>query len=132
MMVGADHAVFRQALPILSTFGNPVRHLGPLGSGQLAKLVNNLLFISGISLAHDATELGSALGLDPEALIEVLGFGSARSFALSTYAGLRASGFSPDAPGASMVARLLRKDVDIACAIGLDRGAAARAAAGGG
>ena len=54
VMVGADHAVFRQALPILSTFGNPVRHLGPLGSGQLAKLVNNLLFISGISLAHDA------------------------------------------------------------------------------
>jgi 3-hydroxyisobutyrate dehydrogenase len=123
VMVGADDTVFRQALPILSTFGNPVLHLGPLGSGQLAKLVNNLLFISGISLAHDATELGSALGLDPETLIEVLGEGSARSFALSTYAGLRASGFSPDAPGPSMVARLLRKDVDIACAIGLDRGA---------
>jgi 3-hydroxyisobutyrate dehydrogenase len=123
VMVGGDEAVFRRALPVLSTFGDPVRRLGPLGSGQLAKLVNNLLFISGISLAHDAVELGTALGLDSEALIGVLRAGSARSFALQTYAGLRAAGFSPDAPGPSAVGRLLRKDVDIACAIGRDHDA---------
>jgi 3-hydroxyisobutyrate dehydrogenase len=120
VMVGGDESVFRRSLPVLSTFGDPVRLMGPLGSGQLAKLTNNLLFISGISLAHDAVEFGSALGLDPEALVAVLRTGSARSFALDTYSGLRSAGFSPAAPGPSTVARLLRKDVDIACAIARD------------
>ena len=123
VMVGGDDAVFRRSLPVLSTFGDPVRLMGPLGSGQLAKLTNNVLFISGISLAHDAVEFGAALGLDPEALVAVLRRGSARSFALDTYAGLRSAGFSAAEAGPSTVARLLRKDVDIACAIARDQDA---------
>ena len=123
VMVGGDDSVFRRSLPVLSTFGDPVRLMGPLGSGQLAKLTNNVLFISGISLAHDAVEFGAALGLDPEALIAVLRSGSARSFALETYAGLRSVGFSAAEPGPSTVGRLLRKDVDIACSIARDQGA---------
>ena len=50
----ANPARFRRfsqrALPVLSTFGDPVRLLGPLGSGQLAKLVNNLLFTAGLTI----------------------------------------------------------------------------------
>jgi 3-hydroxyisobutyrate dehydrogenase len=108
---------------VLSTFGDPVRLLGPLGSGQLAKLVNNLLFTAGLSLAHDAIELGSALGLDATALAAVLQSGSARSFALDTYTGLRHAGLSPGTPRADGVARLLRKDVDIASALAAARSA---------
>jgi 3-hydroxyisobutyrate dehydrogenase-like beta-hydroxyacid dehydrogenase len=115
VMVGGDDPAFERALPVLSTFGDPVRLLGPLGSGQVAKLVNNLLFTAGLSLAHDAIELGSALGLDAGALTSVLQSGSARSFALDTYTGFRQAGLS--APGLESVARLLRKDVDIAGAL---------------
>ncbi len=118
VMVGGDEASFARALPVLSTFGDPVRLLGPLGSGQIAKLVNNLLFTAGLSLAHDAVELGRALGLDATELTAVLQSGSARSFALDTYTGLRQAGLSPGAPGPDGVARLLRKDVDIASAAG--------------
>jgi 3-hydroxyisobutyrate dehydrogenase len=123
VMVGGDQAAFEVALPVLSTFGDPVRLLGPLGSGQLAKLVNNLLFTAGLSLAHDAVELGSALGLDAAALTAVLQSGSARSFALDTYTGLRQAGLSAGTPGPDSVARLLRKDVDIAGALAATRSA---------
>ena len=123
VMVGGDEPAFERALPVLSTFGDPVRLLGPLGSGQLAKLVNNLLFTAGLSLAHDAVELGSALGLDAAALTAVLGSGSARSFALDTYTGLRQAGLSAGTPGPDSVARLLRKDVDIASALAVARSA---------
>jgi 3-hydroxyisobutyrate dehydrogenase len=123
VMVGGDEPAFERALPVLSTFGDPVRLLGPLGSGQLAKLVNNLLFTAGLSLAHDAVELGSALGLDVAALTAVLGSGSARSFALDTYTGLRQAGLSAGTPGPDSVARLLRKDVDIAGALAVARSA---------
>ena len=67
VMVGGEEQAFERALPVLSTFGDPVRLLGALGSGQLAKLVNNLLFTAELSIAHDAIELGSALGLDATA-----------------------------------------------------------------
>jgi 3-hydroxyisobutyrate dehydrogenase len=41
--------------PVFATFGNPVVHLGPLGSGLIVKLINNLVFTAQISIA-----LGSA------------------------------------------------------------------------
>jgi 3-hydroxyisobutyrate dehydrogenase len=123
VMVGGDESAFEAALPVLSAFGDPVLLLGPLGSGQVAKLVNNLLFTAAMALADDAVEFGSALGLDAESLVAVLQSGSARSFALDTYAGLRQAGFSADAPGPSMVAGLLRKDVDIACSLARARAA---------
>lgn len=123
VMVGGDEPAFERALPVLSTFGDPVRLLGPLGSGQLAKLVNNLLFTAGLSLSHDAVELGTALGLDAAALTAVLQSGSARSFALETYAGLRQAGLSAGSPRPDGVARLLRKDVDLASALAVARSA---------
>ena len=37
--------------PVFETFGNPVIHLGPLGSGELAKLLNNLVFVAHLGAA---------------------------------------------------------------------------------
>lgn len=112
VMVGGEVATFQRARPIFSAFGDPILFLGPLGMGQFAKLVNNLLFTASISLAHQAVQLGLSLGLDAEALINTLQHGSSRSFALDTYAGFR-SGFEGPSPSVRFVAGLLHKDIDL-------------------
>ena len=84
---GSDDAVAR-ARPVLDTYGDPVLHMGPLGSGLLTKVVNNALNAAHFALAHDAMALGEALGLDPTKLGEALCRGSGRSFSLEVFVGL--------------------------------------------
>ena len=49
VMVGGDDAVVDRVRPVFATYADPVLHLGPLGSGQMAKLLNNLLFTAQIT-----------------------------------------------------------------------------------
>jgi 3-hydroxyisobutyrate dehydrogenase-like beta-hydroxyacid dehydrogenase len=83
--VGGAEADFAKCTRCFAAFGDPVRHVGPVGSGQLAKLVNNALFIANLGTARQALSLGVALGLDRAALNELLLSASARSFALETF-----------------------------------------------
>jgi 3-hydroxyisobutyrate dehydrogenase-like beta-hydroxyacid dehydrogenase len=82
VMAGGDPQVFAFCRPLFATYGDPVVHLGPIGSGQVAKLLNNVLFTAQLGLAADALELGGRLGLDTEGLGRILPRGSAASFAL--------------------------------------------------
>jgi 3-hydroxyisobutyrate dehydrogenase-like beta-hydroxyacid dehydrogenase len=82
VMAGGDPQVFAFCRPLFATYGDPVVHLGPIGSGQVAKLLNNVLFTAQLGLAADALELGGQLGLDTEGLGRILPRGSAASFAL--------------------------------------------------
>jgi 3-hydroxyisobutyrate dehydrogenase-like beta-hydroxyacid dehydrogenase len=84
---GTDDAVAR-ARPMLETYGDPVLHMGPLGSGLRTKLVNNALNAAHFALAHDALALGEALGLDATKLGEALVSGSGRSFSLEVFVAL--------------------------------------------
>jgi 3-hydroxyisobutyrate dehydrogenase-like beta-hydroxyacid dehydrogenase len=123
VMVGGDLETFRQCEPIFQAFGNPVRHVGPVGAGQLTKLVNNLVFTANLALAHDAISLGIDFGLDPVALTEILLRGSAASFGLQVFQDRHLS--LPEL-GAS-AGPLLRKDVstvlEVARAADADPGA---------
>ncbi len=56
---GADDAV-AHVRPVLSCYGDPILHVGPLGAGQKVKLVNNALFAAQIGLLANAVELGGA------------------------------------------------------------------------
>ena len=112
VMVGGNEVTFRRVLPVLSIFGEPVVHLGPVGAGQTAKLVNNVLFTANIGVAHDSVSLGSAFGLDAEALVQVLRHGSSRSYALDLYSGMRGGITDPSRTGP--IASLLGKDVALA------------------
>jgi 3-hydroxyisobutyrate dehydrogenase len=85
---GSDGAVAR-ARPVLDTYGDPVVHMGALGTGLRTKLLNNALNAAHFALAHDAFALGAGLGLDAERLGEALRNGSGRSFSLEVFVGLR-------------------------------------------
>ena len=104
---GADDAVAR-ARPVLETYGDPVLHMGALGTGLRTKLLNNALNAAHFALAHDALAIGAALGLDPTTLGEALRNGSGRSFSLEVFVGLR----SFDAI-ADQVGPIMSKDIGL-------------------
>jgi 3-hydroxyisobutyrate dehydrogenase-like beta-hydroxyacid dehydrogenase len=89
--VGADEDTFDRCRPVLASFGDPVIHLGPVGTGQFAKLVNNALLAANLALANDALSLAPSLGLQPDALVRLLQHGSGRSYALDVAVGSRSS-----------------------------------------
>lgn len=82
---GSDEAVER-ARPVLSVYGDPVLHVGPIGSGQKVKLVNNTLFAAQIGLVAEAARLGARLGVEESALLAALPHGSGASKAMGNIA----------------------------------------------
>jgi 2-hydroxy-3-oxopropionate reductase len=82
---GADDAV-AAVRPVLSSYGDPILHVGPLGAGQKLKLVNNALFAAQIGLLSNAVELAAGLGVPESALLSALPHGSAASRVLDIVA----------------------------------------------
>ncbi|WP_425825296.1 NAD(P)-dependent oxidoreductase [Streptomyces fractus] len=107
VMAGGDSEAVERCRPVFATYGDPVVHLGPLGAGQVTKLLNNTLFTATFGIAASALALGQRLGVEPERFAEVAGHGSAASFALGR---LAASGCDPTRMG-SVAGALLGKDV---------------------
>ncbi|MDO8365008.1 MAG: NAD(P)-dependent oxidoreductase [Actinomycetota bacterium] len=105
VMVGGSSAGLERALPVFETFGNPVQRVGEVGAGQLCKLVNNTLFAANVGLALDALALGESLGLRRDALLTMLGAGSAASF------GLKMAPQVTNPASAAHAGGLLQKDV---------------------
>jgi 3-hydroxyisobutyrate dehydrogenase-like beta-hydroxyacid dehydrogenase len=86
LFVGGDDGPVARAHPLLSTYGDPVLHVGPLGAGQLVKLINNALFAAQIGLVAEGVRLGGLLGISEPTLLEALTHGSAASRALGNIA----------------------------------------------
>lgn len=82
IMVGGSDDAVRQVRPILEAMGSSVRHLGPVGSGQLAKACNQIVVAATLTALGEAVTLARAGGLDAPALLDVLGGGLAGSRAL--------------------------------------------------
>jgi 3-hydroxyisobutyrate dehydrogenase-like beta-hydroxyacid dehydrogenase len=107
VMCGGSAEDFAAARPVFETFGGTIVHLGPLGAGQRAKIVNNALMAANMGLAHAALAAGEALGIDRAALAELVKASSGRSFGFEVYARLPApAAFAHGAP-------LLVKDVNL-------------------
>ncbi|MCG5434243.1 NAD(P)-dependent oxidoreductase [Mycobacterium sp. MYCO198283] len=83
VMVGGDDEVVERCRPVFASYGDPIVHLGGVGAGQVAKLLNNLLFTANLGSAATAFTLGERLGVSRESLAEVLSRGSGGSFALN-------------------------------------------------
>lgn len=109
VMVGGPDDDVARCRPVLETFGDPVVHVGPLGAGQEAKVLNNAVFAAQLALAAEVFELAADRDLDREAMAAILGAGSGRSYAAEIVAG---SGFDLEAL-APLAGDLLAKDVGI-------------------
>lgn len=82
VMAGGEAAAFDRAAPVLRSYGDPVVRLGPVGSGQVAKILNNALMICNMQMADSALTLARAMGLDGAAVGDLLLHASASSTAL--------------------------------------------------
>jgi 3-hydroxyisobutyrate dehydrogenase-like beta-hydroxyacid dehydrogenase len=80
--VGADEPDFAAVKPYLSCMGSDVVHAGPAGSGQVLKILNNMVLLVNMNALAEALAIGRAAGVDGTRLFETLALGSADSFAL--------------------------------------------------
>jgi 3-hydroxyisobutyrate dehydrogenase len=84
-MVGAERPLFERIEPLLSQMGRNIVHCGGTGTGQAAKICNNLLLgISMIGVA-EAMSLGVTLGIEPKTLAGIINTSSGRCWSSDTY-----------------------------------------------
>jgi 3-hydroxyisobutyrate dehydrogenase-like beta-hydroxyacid dehydrogenase len=108
LFVGGDDDAVARAYPVLSAYGDPILRVGPTGSGQLVKLVNNALFAAQIGVVAEGVRLGGLLGVEEPALLEALTHGSADSRALGLIARAGSASAFIEAVG-----DFVGKDVDV-------------------
>ena len=110
MMVGGDAEALARAKPVLSRIAANIVHMGPNGSGQATKAVNQIM-AAGINQAvTEALAFGAAMGLDMDKVIDVVGSGAAANWFLSHRGGTMVAGSY--APGFKVA--LHHKDLAIA------------------
>jgi 3-hydroxyisobutyrate dehydrogenase len=117
VMVGGDEETVEFCRPVFASYGDPVVHLGPVGAGQVTKLLNNAAFTAHLGVAVSLLALGRSLGVDQLRLADVISHGSGNSFALERVA----SAGGTLARIGEHAGHLLRKDVqliaDVAAAV---------------
>ena len=105
IMVGGDPALRPRVMPVLRAYGNVIRWMGPVGSGQRMKMLNNVLAFANGRLANIAIETGAELGLDVGSVIDVLATGSAGSSALDSLVDVLIADPAYTAHAATMIAK---------------------------
>jgi 3-hydroxyisobutyrate dehydrogenase-like beta-hydroxyacid dehydrogenase len=110
VLVGAAAADLQRALPVLQVVGQRISHLGPVGAGQQAKAVNQVLVAGSYAAAAEAIALAQRLGLPMGELLEALRPGAAGSWALNHRADGMVEGHYP----LGFKLALHRKDLAIA------------------
>jgi len=111
VMCGGRQEPFDAALPVFRTFGKLVVLLGPAGSGQRAKIINNAMLSANMGVAMAALDAAAALGIGRDAFVELINQSSGRSFGFEVFARLPSpAAFATGAP-------LLLKDINLLKAI---------------
>lgn len=85
IMVGGDAATLERVRPLLETLGKTIVHQGPAGSGQHAKMVNQILIASTMVGVCEALLYAYRAGLDLDTVLESVASGAAGSWSLSNY-----------------------------------------------
>jgi len=83
--VGGKKEVFDRHRPILAAMGTDIYHVGDIGSGEVVKIVNNLMVAVTTCALAEALVLGVKAGVKPDILFEALSSGSGNSFVLQNH-----------------------------------------------
>ncbi len=81
-MVGGDENAFRRLAPAFEAMGKAATHMGPVGSGQATKAVNQIMAAGIIQAVTEALAFGQASGLDMKKVIDVVAGGAAGNWLL--------------------------------------------------
>ncbi|HEY8568982.1 NAD(P)-dependent oxidoreductase [Microbulbifer sp.] len=80
IMVGGDDGAYQRARPLLDCYARAVNLLGPVGSGQLCKMVNQICIAGVVQGLAEGLHFARAAGLDAEQVVEVISKGAAQSW----------------------------------------------------
>jgi len=80
VMVGGDERVFERAAPVIDCYAKVITHIGPVGSGQLAKMVNQICIAGVVQGLSEGLHFAKRAGLDPAVVIESISKGAAQSW----------------------------------------------------
>ena len=119
IMVGGEEATFERARPAMEAFGRTIMLMGPSGSGQLTKMVNQICIAGVVQGLAEALNFAVRAGLDAGRAVEIISGGAAQSWqmenrATTMLAGKYDYGFAVD---------LMRKDLGICLAAAEANGA---------
>lgn len=109
IMVGGTEVDVAEASPVLAAYGKKVTRLGPVGSGQRCKMVNQIFVIGAVQGIAEGLMIAQKTGLDIPTLIDVLGGGAAQSWQLQN----RAQTMSEDKFDFGFAAQWMHKDLGI-------------------
>ena len=118
IMVGGDAGVFEQNLPLLKSFSGEVIHVGGIGYGSTAKLINNMLAFCNAAAAAEALMIGKRSGIDLKKLDAVIRNASGMS---SGYASMSTKTLAGDF-NATFALDLAHKDLRLALEMADDLG----------
>ncbi|MFX0540562.1 3-hydroxyisobutyrate dehydrogenase [Roseovarius sp. S4756] len=116
-MVGGDEAGFAIARPLFDIMGAKAVHCGPSGNGQAAKICNNMILGATMIATCEAFALADKLGLDRQAMFDVVSTSSGYSWSMNAYC--PAPGIGPKSPADNdykpgFAAELMLKDLTLA------------------
>jgi 3-hydroxyisobutyrate dehydrogenase len=118
--VGGDKAAFDKHKPVLDAIGDQARHIGPIGSATIAKLVHNMSGYAIVCALAETFAMGVKAGVEPLALWEAVRQGAAgRRYTFDALINQWLPG-KYDPPDFSL--RLAHKDVGLATALGRELG----------
>ena len=86
IMVGGSEAAFAAAEPVMQAYAQRIGHMGPAGSGQLTKMVNQLCIAGILQGLSEGLALGLKAGLDMDAVVDVISKGAAQSWQMDNRA----------------------------------------------
>jgi 3-hydroxyisobutyrate dehydrogenase-like beta-hydroxyacid dehydrogenase len=119
VMCGGEQAAFDRMAPIAQAYARAVTLLGPAGSGQLAKMVNQICIAGVVQGLAEGLEFGRRAGLDVSQVVEVISKGSAQSWQMEN----RAATMLRDEFSFGFAVEWMRKDLGICLDTARDIGA---------
>lgn len=116
-MVGGSVEHFARAEPVLTLMGKAVIHAGAIGSGQAAKIVNNMILGANMVATCEAFALAQKLGLDLQTFYDISSKASGQSWSMTSYCPV--PGVGPTSPADSdydggFASALMLKDLKLA------------------
>ena len=110
IMVGGEAADVERAMPVFQVMGKTITHVGPIGSGQLTKAINQIIISGTYWGIAEGIALGLKAGMDMEKVVQAVGGGAAGSWGLTNRSGNMIQNSYP----LGFRVRLHQKDLNIA------------------
>ncbi len=110
IIVGGDRGAFEEVKDVLAVLGSTIHYAGPSGSGNIVKLVNNVMSMGNVLVAAEAFVLGVKSGMDGQTLFDILRTSAGRSYHFEKrFPNILARNFEP-----GFTVDLARKDLGLA------------------